>query len=171
MNTNKALTEIIKKFPGGIDDPETFEDYLFMYAADIVKTSTPSAANNEKEFVYLTEQTAAGLKHDYLKLQKEVLTETFHIEKEDRRAVEVLQECIKLMRDKGKDYNNLPQARYYENNGLNDIYCMMHHKMLRIKSVMNSDKQNFESLQDSCRDLINYTSFFVEYLENKMDGQ
>jgi len=169
MNTHNALKELIEKFPNGIDDPETFEDYAYMYAADIVRANDPQVVNDEKTFVYLTEQTATGLKHDYLVLQKEVLTETFH--NTDRRAVEVLQECIKLMRDKGKDYNNLPQARYYENNGLNDIYCMMHHKMLRIKSVMNSDKQNFESLQDSCRDLINYTSFFVEYLENKMDGQ
>ena len=31
--------------------------------------------------------------------------------------------------------------------------------------------QNFESLEDSCIDLINYASFFAAYLAGEMDGQ
>ncbi len=32
-------------------------------------------------------------------------------------------------------------------------------------------KPNFESLEDSCIDIINYASFFVSYSRGKMEGQ
>jgi len=46
-----------------------------------------------------------------------------------------------------------------------------------LKSVMEAlqndtaYKPNFESLEDSAKDLINYASFFVSYLRGKIDGQ
>ena len=49
--------------------------------------------------------------------------------------------------------------------------------MLRIKSVMeaienDSDyRQNFESLEDPVRDLINCASFFASYSRGKMEGR
>ena len=90
----------------------------------------------------------------------------------DRRAIEVLEECAELMRKKGQDYNNIPQAEYYPN-GLSDIWVMMHQKMTRLRSLLKSesDKENFESIQDSARDLINYAAFFIEFADEKMDGQ
>ena len=89
----------------------------------------------------------------------------------DRRAIQVLTECAELQRRKGQDYNRVPQAEYYPN-GLDDIYCMMHQKMIRLKSLMKADGEpNFESMDDTARDLINYTSFFVEWKDGKMDGQ
>lgn len=91
--------------------------------------------------------------------------------KNERRAIEVLNECAELMRKKGKAYNNVPQSEYYPH-GLLSIWTMMHQKMTRIKSLMENDTENsFEGIDDSARDLINYTSFLVEYLEGKMDGQ
>jgi hypothetical protein len=120
---------------------------------------------DDEEREFFTNHFKTGLLNDYRNAVNKTQT------KQPRRAVAVLKECIDLMERKGSDYNNVPQARYYENNGLDDIYCMMHHKMLRIKSVMDVKDPNFDSLQDSCRDLINYTSFFVEYLEGKMEGQ
>ena len=53
----------------------------------------------------------------------------------------------------------------------------MHAKILRMQSVieaMEGDpnyKQNFESIEDSCIDLINYATFFASYLNGKMEGQ
>jgi len=89
----------------------------------------------------------------------------------DRRAIEVLNECAELMRRKGQDYNRVPQAEYYPN-GLQDIWVMMHQKMTRLRSLLAADGDtNFESIDDTARDLINYASFFVEFAEGKMDGQ
>lgn len=99
----------------------------------------------------------------------------------DRRAIEVLNECADLMRSKGKAYNAIPQAWYYDSvaplfkdgvGGAGTIFAMMQTKMLRIMSLLSADNDNaFEGLDDSCRDLINYTAFMIEYLEGKMDGQ
>ena len=89
----------------------------------------------------------------------------------DRRAIQVLTECAELMRHKGKAYNNVPQAEYYPN-GQQDIFCMMWQKIKRIQSLLNTPNADnqFEGLNDSVRDLINYSSFFIEYSEGKMDG-
>jgi hypothetical protein len=48
----------------------------------------------------------------------------------------------------------------------------MHQKMTRLRSLLAADGDtNFESIDDTARDLINYASFFVEFAEGKMDGQ
>jgi hypothetical protein len=98
----------------------------------------------------------------------------------DRESVKVLQECIDLQLRKSNDYqnpnSNIRQADYYPN-GCQSIFDSMHAKVLRMRSVMeamNNDpnyKPNFESLEDSARDLINYSSFFVAYMRGKIDGQ
>lgn len=90
---------------------------------------------------------------------------------ESRGAVRVLEECIELMELKGKAYNRIPQAEYYPN-GEHDIFVMMWQKIKRIQSLLSEDGENdFESIDDSCRDLINYTSFMIEYINGEMDGQ
>ena len=89
----------------------------------------------------------------------------------DRFAISVLTECAELMRAKGKAYNRIPQAEYYPN-GEHDIFVMMWQKVKRIQSLLSEDgDNNFESIDDSCRDLINYTAFMVEFLNGQMDGQ
>jgi len=96
----------------------------------------------------------------------------------DRESVKVLRECIDLQTKKSADYqasvSEIKQAEYYPN-GVTTIYDIMHAKMLRIKSVMAKTEAgldtNFESLEDSAKDLINYASFMVSYLRGKMDGQ
>jgi len=90
---------------------------------------------------------------------------------EERRAIEVLDECADLMRKKGQAYNRVPQAEYYPG-GLYDIWVMMHQKMTRMRSLLTAEgENNYESLEDSARDLINYSAFFIEFAEGKMDGQ
>lgn len=95
-----------------------------------------------------------------------------------REAIFVFLECIDLMSKKSRDYNsvhsNIAAADYYPF-GIESIYQMLHTKMLRIRSVMEIVKsganQNFESLEDSLKDLMVYASFGVEWLRKKMQGQ
>jgi hypothetical protein len=98
----------------------------------------------------------------------------------DRESVKVLQECIDLQNRKGRDYQNpnstVRQADYYVN-GVTTIYDIMHAKMLRMKSLMEAMQADdlhtaqFESLEDSAKDLINYSSFMISFLRGKVDGQ
>lgn len=94
-------------------------------------------------------------------------------------SVKVLHECAELQLKKSRDYQNpnstVSQADYYPN-GITTIHDIMHAKMLRMKSVMEAMQSddyspNFESLEDSAKDLINYTSFFVSYLRGGINGQ
>ena len=45
--------------------------------------------------------------------------------------------------------------------------------MQSVLEAMEGDnyEPNFESLEDSAKDLINYSTFFVAYARGKMDGQ
>lgn len=97
-----------------------------------------------------------------------------------KESLKVLQEAAELQTRKSNDYQNsssdILQADYYPH-GCQTIYDSMHGKMLRIRSVMNAMdkdpdyKPNFESLEDSAVDLINYASFFVAYMRNGIAGQ
>lgn len=98
----------------------------------------------------------------------------------DKESVKVLRECVDLQLKKSNDYqnpnSNIRQADYYPN-GCQSIFDSMHAKVLRIRSVMEAMsndpdyKPNFESLEDSARDLINYASFFVAYMRGGIEGQ
>lgn len=98
----------------------------------------------------------------------------------ERESIKVLQECIELQRKKSNDYQNpnstVRQADYYPS-GCLTILDTMQAKILRMRSVMEAMvndptyKPNFESLEDSAKDLANYASFFVAYSRGKVDGQ
>lgn len=98
----------------------------------------------------------------------------------ERASVRVLQECIVLQNCKSSDYQNaastVKQADYYPS-GVFTIYEIMHAKMLRLKSVLEASRYNedynpnFESVEDSAKDLINYASFMVAYARNEVEGQ
>ena len=95
-------------------------------------------------------------------------------------SLEVLKRAAEIQNKKSSDYQNknsrIKQAMYYPR-GCNTILDTMHAKVLRMQSVieaMESDplySQNFETLEDSCLDLINYASFFASYMQGKMEGQ
>lgn len=98
----------------------------------------------------------------------------------ERYSVNVLRECIDLQNKKANDYQNpnstIKQADYYPS-GCLTILEIIQAKVLRMRSVMEAMqndpnyKPNFESLEDSAKDLINYASFFVSYSRGKIDGQ
>ena len=94
-------------------------------------------------------------------------------------SVLVLEECVELQLKKSRDYQNpnstVKQADYYPN-GIVTIHDIMHAKMLRMKSVMEAMQAdgydpNFESLEDTYKDIINYCSFAVSFMRGKMEGQ
>ena len=98
----------------------------------------------------------------------------------ERESIRTLRECIDLQLRKGNDYQNptsrIKQADYYPN-GLLTLIDIVHAKKLRMDSVvaaMQNDPNyypNFESIEDSAKDMINYCSFIVSYCRGKMDGQ
>jgi len=98
----------------------------------------------------------------------------------ERESIKVLQECIDLQRRKSNDYQNphstIKQADYYPS-GCATILDVMQAKVLRMRSVIEAMQHdpnyspNFESLDDSAKDLANYASFFVAYSRGKVDGQ
>jgi len=97
-----------------------------------------------------------------------------------KESLKVLQECGDLQLKKANDYqnpnSNIKQADYYPR-GVASLLDIVHTKTLRMMSVveaMENDPEyspNFESLEDSAKDLINYSSFIAAYLRGGIDGQ
>lgn len=95
----------------------------------------------------------------------------------ERESVKVLKECIDLQLRKSEDYqnpnSNVTQAMHYRR-GVDSIHDIMQGKLYRAQSLIESnrtDAANFESLEDTYKDLINYASFAVAWLRNGVPGQ
>lgn len=97
----------------------------------------------------------------------------------NNESLKVLKQCAEIQAKKGQDYQNpnsrVKQAQYYPR-GCQTIHDIMTGKMLRMQSVMEAMENgnyeaNFESLEDSAIDLINYASFFVAYMRGGIEGQ
>lgn len=99
----------------------------------------------------------------------------------EKESVKVLRECIELQLKKSRDYqnpnSNIVQAMHYRR-GVSTIHDMIHQKLLRAQSLLEAAESsdgtvsaNFESLEDTYKDLINYASFAVSYLRGQMEGQ
>jgi hypothetical protein len=97
-----------------------------------------------------------------------------------KESLKILQKAAEVQTKKGNDYQNpnsrIKQAMYYPR-GCATILDTMAAKVLRMQSVMEAMENdptytpNFESLEDSCVDLINYASFFAAYMKGGIDGQ
>lgn len=98
----------------------------------------------------------------------------------EKESIKVLQECAALQLKKSNDYQNpnsrIKQADYYPR-GIATILDIVYAKVLRMQSVleaMENDEEyapNFESIEDSAKDLINYSSFMISYMRHGIDGQ
>ncbi len=81
----------------------------------------------------------------------------------DKESLKVLKECAELQIKKSNDYQNensrIKQADYYPRG------------VLTILDIDPNYKQNFESIEDSAKDLINYSSFIAAYCRNGIEGQ
>ena len=95
-------------------------------------------------------------------------------------SVAILNECVELQLRKSRDYQNpsstVVQADYYPS-GVKTILEIMHAKMLRAKSLIEafeaspSAAPNFESIEDTFKDLINYGSFAASWCRDGIPGQ
>lgn len=93
-----------------------------------------------------------------------------------KESLRVLQECAELQSKKSQDYQSsestVVQAMHYRR-GVDTIHDIILGKIMRATSLLESDPSdpNFESLEDTYKDMINYASFAVSYLRGKMEGQ
>jgi molybdopterin-guanine dinucleotide biosynthesis protein A len=95
-----------------------------------------------------------------------------------RKSANILLEAADLQERKGQDYQNplsrVRQADHYPR-GVYTILDTINGKMLRMYSVLETMEQggkvNFESVEDSAIDMINYASFLVAYMRGEIDGQ
>jgi hypothetical protein len=99
------------------------------------------------------------------------------VKDDERESVRVLRECIDLQLRKSRDYqnpnSNVTQAMHYRR-GVDSIHDTIQGKLYRAQSLLESsthDQANFESLEDSYKDLINYASFAVAWLRGGVPGQ
>lgn len=96
----------------------------------------------------------------------------------EKESVKVLREAIELQLRKSNDYQNplsrIKQSDHYPR-GVNTILDTVNGKLLRMYSVLETMESggniNFESVEDSAIDAINYLSFIVSYMRGEMDGQ
>jgi hypothetical protein len=98
----------------------------------------------------------------------------------EKESIKVLTECADLQRRKSNDYQHpqsrIRQADYYPS-GVKTILEIIQAKVLRAQSVIEAMEldpnyvPNFESVEDSLKDLINYSSFGVAFIRGKVDGQ
>ena len=95
-----------------------------------------------------------------------------------RPSANILLEAADIQEKKGQDYNNaasrVQQADYYEH-GVWTILDIIKAKYLRMVSVLEAQeaggKPNYESVEDSALDMINYASFVVAYCRGQIPGQ
>ena len=92
-----------------------------------------------------------------------------------KESVLVLQECAEMQTKKSQDYqsdeSSVLQAMHYRR-GVDTIHDIIVGKLMRATSLLESgNNPNFEPLEDSYKDMINYASFAVAYMRGKMEGQ
>lgn len=95
-----------------------------------------------------------------------------------RASANILLEAAELQEKKGADYNgaqtSIQQNDYYPR-GVWSILDVVNAKYLRMVSVLEQMEQggkaNFESVEDSAIDLINYASFVAAYMRGDVPGQ
>lgn len=79
-------------------------------------------------------------------------------------AANILVECAELLERKGKDYNSGPITRDdYALYGRKSHMNMVWTKVLRLRSLIEGDKPNFESIEDTLRDLCNYSAIWADW--------
>lgn len=95
-----------------------------------------------------------------------------------RESANILLEAAEIQQKKGDDYQNaLSRVRQVDHypRGVYTILDTVNGKLLRMYSVLETmeagGKINFESVEDSALDAINYLSFIVAYLRGDIDGQ
>ena len=95
-----------------------------------------------------------------------------------RESLKVLKECAELQSRKSQDYQNpkstIVQSDYYPR-GVLSIMDVIHTKYIRAVSLVEAaefgEEPNFESLEDTFKDMINYASFAAAWCRGGIPGQ
>ena len=83
-------------------------------------------------------------------------------------AIQVMKDAIALKERKSADYQGgMWTEEDYFPFGHKSYLHMVHTKYLRIRSVAEQEDANFESLEDSLIDMINYCAMYAAWVENK----
>ena len=100
-------------------------------------------------------------------MKDQKLENCIHYLKELGGYYSTLGNAVEIYTKKSEDYNNESAVEEYFPFGNISYLQLIHMKYLRIMSVAKShSKPNFESLEDSLLDMINYCSVFVSYIQN-----
>jgi len=83
-------------------------------------------------------------------------------------AEDILQKAIDIKRKKSADYqgSRWTEEDYFPFGDVSFLH-MIHTKYLRIRSVAEQEQSNFESLDDSLVDMINYCAMYGAWLHNQ----
>ena len=83
------------------------------------------------------------------------------------RYWELISPAVELVTRKGQDYNSgVPLEQYFPFADKSYIQ-MVHLKALRLVALAENPKPNFDSTKDTLLDLLNYTVFYLDYLEKR----
>ena len=83
-------------------------------------------------------------------------------------AIDIMKEAIALKERKSLDYqgSKWTEADYFPF-GDESYMHMIHTKYLRMRNIMNSEEVNFEGLEDTLIDMINYCAMYAAWLKNE----
>jgi len=86
-------------------------------------------------------------------------------------AIQILKDAAELKERKSKDYQGgkWSEADYFPF-GHESYIHMLWTKILRIRNVAEAEETNFESLEDSLLDIINYAAMYAAWIENEKEG-
>ena len=83
-------------------------------------------------------------------------------------AIQILKDAAALKELKSKDYQG---GKWTEEDyfpfGDQSYMHMIHTKYLRMRNIMEAEETNFESLEDTLIDMINYCAMYAAWLENR----
>ena len=85
------------------------------------------------------------------------------------RYMALIQPAMETVVKKHQDYNSAVTLEQYFPFGDKSYVQMLHVKTLRLVSLADNPKPNFESAKDSVLDLINYAVFYLDHLQRKED--
>lgn len=82
--------------------------------------------------------------------------------------LKAIEPAMDIVVKKHEDYNTGVQLGQYFPFGTLSYIQMLHVKQLRLLSLVSSGKPaNFESMEDTVKDMINYAVFFLQFLESQ----
>ena len=87
-------------------------------------------------------------------------------------ALQILEDAAELKRLKSQDYQGgLWSEEDYFPFGHESYMHMIHTKYMRMRSVMDQDEPNFESLDDTLIDMINYCAMYAAFIKKQRLAQ